>query len=137
MDPRQPAPRPGQPLWRPVLLVAGFLCLALGVIGALVPLLPTTPFLLLAAWCFARSSEKWSRWLLEHRTIGPILSHWSDHGAIRLRVKWIATVMLVILLGHQVAFAEHSFWVDVAVGLLGAGVILFLWSRPSGPAATE
>lgn len=126
-------PRPALIMLRPVLFAAGFLCLVLGVIGTLVPLLPTTPFLLLAAWCFARSSEKWSRWLLEHKTIGPVLSHWSERGAIRLRVKWIATVMLAVLLGHQLAFAEHSFWVDVAVGCTGAGVIPFLWTRPSGP----
>ena len=60
----------------------GFIALALGMAGAVLPLLPTTPFILLAAFCFARSSRRFHNWLLNHRTFGPMIENWRQEGAI-------------------------------------------------------
>ena len=76
-------------------LLAGALSLLLGVIGIVVPLLPTTPFVLLAAACFSRGSARWERWLLAHRQFGPIVRDWREHRAVPLRAKQFATVMMV------------------------------------------
>src|SRR5512134_2189700 len=78
---------------RPLLLLAGLACVALAAVGLFLPLLPTTPFLLLAGACFARSSRRLHGWLLAHGVFGPILADWEAHGAIRLRVKVAATVL--------------------------------------------
>ncbi len=81
---------------RGLWLLAGFAALAAGVIGIFVPLLPTTPFVLLAAFCFARGSERCEAWLLNHRTFGPMVRNWRERRAIPLRVKQLAWVMMTL-----------------------------------------
>ncbi|MBC8328658.1 MAG: YbaN family protein [Planctomycetes bacterium] len=120
---------------RPLLLVAGLLAVALGALGIFVPLLPTTPFLLLAVWCFARSSERLHRWLRGQKHLGPILTHWELHRAVRPRVKWVATAMILLLFSHQLAFGTFHPWIELAAGACLTGVLAFLWTRPSRPAA--
>ena len=77
-------------LLRAVFLALGFFFVALGFIGAFLPVLPTTPFLILAAACFARSSERFENWLLQHRRFGPILREWRARGAIPRKAKLAA-----------------------------------------------
>ena len=74
-------------LMKPFWFALGFLALGLGALGVVLPLLPTTPFVLLAAFAFARSSERWHAWLLNHRIFGPIITDWREHGAIRARTR--------------------------------------------------
>lgn len=112
---------------------AGWLSVTLGVIGAFVPLLPTTPFLLLAAACFARGSPRLHRWLLEHRRLGPPIRDWQEHGVIRLRAKVIALVLLWAVLAFPVASATLPTWGRAGMLAVGAGVTLFLVTRPSRP----
>ena len=85
--------------------VAGFMLVGLGVLGIFLPLLPTTPLLLLAAACFSRSSERWHRWLLNHRTFGPIIHNWHARRCIPLKAKALAIVMVVLFGGWTVGFA--------------------------------
>lgn len=79
---------------RPLWMAAGAMSLLLGFIGIFLPLLPTTPFVLLAAFCFARGSERCERWLLEHRRWGPMVRDWRENRAVPLRAKQVATGMM-------------------------------------------
>jgi len=87
--PDRPAP-PHTGALRLLWLVAGLVCVALGIIGALLPLMPTTIFLILAAGCFARSSPRLEAWLLDHPRFGPTLRAWRRDGAIGQRGKAMA-----------------------------------------------
>lgn len=80
---------------RALLLSFGWLCVALGILGIFLPLLPTTPFLLLASACFMRGSPRLSRWLHHHPHFGPILQNWHENGAISYTVKRRANITIV------------------------------------------
>lgn len=105
-----------------LLLSAGMLAVGLGVAGAFVPLLPTTPFLLLAAACFARSSDKHYEWLLNHRWMGPHVRNYREHRATTRRVKVVTMALLWGSIGYA-AVAVADGWVvrtlllSVAVGV--------------------
>jgi len=118
---------------RILFLVGGYLSLALGAVGLFLPLVPTTPFLLLAAACFARSSAKLHGWLYGNRLFGPILEDWERHGAIRLRVKVLASLMMVGLIAYPVFFRDLPLLLELLALATVAGVLAFLWSRPSRP----
>ncbi len=86
-----------RPLWQRVLwALAGVLALATGIVGIFVPLLPTTPFVLLAAFYFARGSRRAEAWLLGHPRFGPMVRDWRERRAIPLRAKQLAWAMMTI-----------------------------------------
>ncbi len=96
MDPTA-APRPLAPAWlRLTWLAAGALSLATGIVGIFLPLLPTTPFVLLAAFCFARGNPRWEAWLLAHVRFGPMVRNWRARHAIPLRAKQLAWTMMAV-----------------------------------------
>jgi uncharacterized membrane protein YbaN (DUF454 family) len=106
----------------------GLVSLALGVVGIVLPLLPTTPFLLLSAFCFARSSEWLHRWLLAHPIFGPIVENWRRHRAIARPAKIAATV------GCAAIFAISLILKVPEIGLLAQAFVLlcvltFIWTR--------
>lgn len=111
---------------------AGWGALGLGAVGVILPVIPTTPFVLVAAWCFARSSERLHRRLLEHRTFGPLDREWEDHGVIPLRAKILSTAMIVPVVGFALLSGNLSLGIQVATAGLAAAGFLFVWSRPSG-----
>ena len=82
-------------LARALWLGVGSLSLVAGVIGIVLPLLPTTPFLLLTAFCYARGSERLHRWLISHQRLGPPIEHWRRYGAISRRAKRISRGLLI------------------------------------------
>ncbi|ODA68616.1 Inner membrane protein YbaN [Methyloligella halotolerans] len=109
----------------------GLIFVGIGAIGIVLPVLPTTPFLILAAACFTRSSPRLERWLLDHAHFGPLLRDWRERGAIPRRAKMLA------VLGMSTGFAafyyfSHPGWAAMASVLLlmgiGAGYVL---TRPS------
>jgi uncharacterized membrane protein YbaN (DUF454 family) len=109
----------------------GFLFLGLAVLGIVLPILPATPFLLLAAWFFARSSEKWHQWLLANRTFGPLINNWEQHRCITSRTKLVAIASMLIAGGGSVFFALDNLWLRLATGVfmsLGAAVVLSIRS---------
>lgn len=117
---------------RALWLAAGFCALFLAALGVALPLLPTTPFVLLAAFAFARSSERWHTWLVHHRVFGPIITNWRQHGAIHPRAKFASVVSMVgiFLLSLALSLSPPVLAVQ-AVALAGAGA--FVLSRPSPP----
>ena len=97
----------------------GFLFLAMAIVGIFLPLLPTTPFVLLAAACFARSSEKWHRWMLANKTFGPMIRSWEENRCISCRVKLLAITSMVFVGGLSIIFAVES----TAARIFGAAFI--------------
>lgn len=79
-----------------LLIILGWLAVVLATLGVVLPLLPTTPFLLLAAWCFARSSPRFHHWLLYRSWFGSYLRHWQQHKALPPGAKWKAVVLIVL-----------------------------------------
>lgn len=103
-----PEPRRHHGLVRLVFLAGGFLFVGLGVVGAFLPVLPTTPFLLLALFCFARSSPRLQHWLLHSPFFGPYLQDWQRHRGVRRRVKVVAVLTVVTVVGLTLWLAELS-----------------------------
>lgn len=118
-------------MMRYVFLVLGIGFVALGFIGAFLPVLPTTPFLILAAACFARSSPRLENWLLQHPLFGPLLRGWRERGAIPVKAK------LMALGGMAIGFAGFWFgshpgpWLTAAVALIMLTGLTYVFTRPS------
>lgn len=127
---RYPGPpaRPGRRLPRPLLVVIGSLALVLGALGVILPLLPTTPFVLLAAACYARSSDRLHAWLLRSRLFGPTIHDWREHRSVPRRAKITAVVMIVVCFGLSIAFAVEGTIARIALGAFGVALVGFLLS---------
>ena len=122
-------------LLRLFLLGAGFLAVGLGTVGIFVPLLPTVPFLLLAAACFARSSERFHNWLLEHPHLGPILHGYLSGQGIPLKVKISTLALLWISIPISVFFFITILWVQILLIGIGLGVTIHVLRLPQIPSA--
>lgn len=120
-------------VWRPVFVCLGWLSLATGLVGIFLPLLPTTPFVLLAAYFFSRGSERSHQWLLKHRQFGPLIRDWEAHGVVRPRAKRMATALMVPLFAYTVVFVRVNWPIKLVVVAIGVSVLTFLWTRPSAP----
>ncbi len=110
------------------LIVAGVLSLTLGVIGIVVPLLPTTPLLLLAAACFVRSSDRLYRWLMNHRIFGPYIKNYREHRAVTFRTKAFTLILLWIAIGYSTVFVVTSLWLQVALVAIAIAVTIHVLS---------
>lgn len=117
---------------RLIWLVIGFISLGLGFAGILLPLLPTTPFVLLAAYAFARSSPSLHDWLLSHPRFGLLIFNWNRYGAIPRGAKYWATVVVAATWGLSFVFGVKSLILIIQSVILSA-VLIFLWTRPLPP----
>lgn len=108
----------------------GFAALGTGLLGIFVPLLPTVPLVLLAAFCFSRSSERMHLWLLRHPVFGPAIVDWRESGAISRRGKRLATVSILAVFAISVAL-QIAPMLLLAQAFVLSGVLVFIWSRPS------
>jgi len=108
----------------------GLICVGLGMLGVIVPLLPTVPFMLLAAFFFARSSERLHNWLLSHRYFGPAVVDWHERGAINPRTKRISSIAIVLVFALSLAMGVKPL-VLVIQALVLSCVLLFIWTRPN------
>ena len=113
-------------------LLIGLVALGLGAIGIALPLLPTTPFVLVAAFAFAQSSEKLHQWLLEHNVFGPLIDNWHRYGAISRRAKVVSVVSMIAVLVISLAMAAPAVVIWLQVLVLGAAA-LFILTRPLPP----
>jgi uncharacterized membrane protein YbaN (DUF454 family) len=120
-------------LKRSVYKPLGLVFLALGVIGIILPILPSTPFVLLAAWCFAQSSEKWHRKLLDSDLFGPMIRNWEANRCISLRTKIVGLTGMAVAGGASIAFAINDPILKIAAASLmgvGAATLLLLKTCP-------
>jgi uncharacterized membrane protein YbaN (DUF454 family) len=109
-----------------LLIVAGFLSLALGIVGFFLPLLPTTPFILLAAACFFRSSVRLHDWLLNQKFLGKRIRCYREYKAISLRSKRVSLALLWLTIGYAVLFVVKLLWLEIVLFLIAAGVSVHL-----------
>ena len=113
-------------LRRGLLVSVGIGAVGLGTVGVFVPLLPTTPFLLLAATCFIRSSDRMYAWLMHHRWFGGYLRNYREHRAISLRAKVLSLTLLWGAIGYSAVFAARAWWLRALLGVIAVGVTIHL-----------
>ena len=119
-----------RPFRRAALIVCGTLSLALGIVGIFVPLLPTTCFLLIAAWCYARSSSRLYDRLMRAKFIGPYLQRYRDERSIPAHVKVASLVMMWITIGYSI-YVFPNLLIRAALLLTASGVTWHLYRLPS------
>lgn len=127
-----PAKPPARKIVRVLLVVAGAISLALGIIGVVLPGLPTTPFILLTAFCWAKASPRLHRWLLNHPWSGPMLRDWEAHRSLTVRTKTIAVGSMLTMVSLSAwGFRERPLAVATLLGLaaIGAWVVLRIPTR--------
>ena len=113
-------------------MALGWASLGLGALGVLLPLLPTTPFLLLAAYAFSRGSERLHAWLLNHRVFGPPIENWRRHRAISTGARRTALAAMALILAISVV-ADVPAWALAVQAVILTGVAVFLLTRPLPP----
>lgn len=123
------APAAHSRLSRALLLTLAIVSLGLAGLGLILPGLPCTEFVLLAAWAAARSSPRFHAWLLRHRLFGPMLRNWRDGRRVSRRAKWSASAMMLICSALLIATVPHR-WAVAAAIVCMAAVQLWLWRRP-------
>ena len=121
--------RKGSIAVRPVFFLLGWLALGLGLLGIPLPGLPTTPFLLLAAFFFSRSSTRVHDWLTGHALFGPPIRDWAERGAISRRAKALALLAMGAVFALSLTLGLPG-WALAAQALSLAGVALFIMTRP-------
>lgn len=119
------------------LLGVGFLSVGLAAAGIVLPLLPTTPFLLLAAACFLRSSDRLHRWLIGHRWFGSYIRDYREYGGITRRAKTGTLVLLWLSLGYGIIRVAGSAWLRVLLLLIGTGVTVHVLRLRTVPGARQ
>ncbi|MEL6567224.1 MAG: YbaN family protein [Pseudomonadota bacterium] len=124
-------PRPSAPV-RWLWIAFGLTCVGAGLVGVALPLVPTTPFLLLAAFAFARSSPRLHAWLLGHKRFGPLIRNWNEHGAISRKTKWVSVSVMAAMPVLSVVLGAPLWAIGVQILVLSASAG-FILSRPSGP----
>jgi uncharacterized membrane protein YbaN (DUF454 family) len=122
-------------LKRIMLMLVGGVMLALGVLGAVLPLLPTTPFLLAALACFARSCPPLERWLINHKRLGPSLRDWRRYRAIPAKAKTIAVASMMLSYAIFLIASDSGPGLQLGLALILSCCSTFILSRPSRPRA--
>jgi uncharacterized protein len=114
------------PFQRGILISAGTISLMLGVLGIPLPLLPTTPFLLLSAWCYARSSRKFYFWLMNHKYLGEHLRLYRLNKGIRLKIKVTALILLWASIGFSCIAVLDNFWLRLLLLIIATAVTIHI-----------
>ena len=116
---------------KPILFILGWLSVLLGVIGVFLPVLPTTPFMILAAYLFNKSSPRVHSWLTSTPYFGDAIIDWESHRVIRPKAKKTATIMIIILIGSTIVLSHLHWGLKIMLGAIGVSVITFIQTRNS------
>jgi uncharacterized membrane protein YbaN (DUF454 family) len=111
-------------------LILGLISMSIGLIGAIVPLVPTVPLMLLAAFFFAKSSDRLHNWLITHPRFGTAIQDWQDHRAISKRAKIAASISISIAFAFSLAIGLPVKLLAIQAVTLIA-VSIFIWTRPN------
>ncbi len=114
-----------------LLIVLGWLSILVGLVGVIVPGLPTTVFLLIAAWAFSKSSDRFQSWLLDHPRLGPPVIAWRERGAIPLKAKVLAIVMMAASLSIIVFYVASDWVLPTVVGSIMIFAGAYVVTRPN------
>ena len=127
-----PAPRDRNPFVRTLYVIMGCVCVGLGIVGAFLPVLPTTPFMLLGAACFTRGSERAHGWLVANRVFGPSIRSWERHRTVPVRARRHAIAMMAAMIGLS-CWLVDSTPVRIVLVIIASSVSIFLWRLPPHP----
>jgi uncharacterized membrane protein YbaN (DUF454 family) len=116
---------------RSLYLALGWVSVGLGVLGIIMPLFPTTPFLLVALWAFSRSSPELAERLRNNPRVGPLIRNWQDAGVVPPKAKVLAIVMVAAMMSYVILRGGLSVWAVAAVGAVMAGIVAYIITRPS------
>lgn len=117
--------------FKPLYLILGWVFFGIGIVGAFLPVLPTTPFMILALWMFSKSSERFHQWLYHHRIFGPPLQQWDEHRVIPWPAKMTSVFMMSLSFTLMLIYSPMSWWHYGLVGLLMLYGAWFVLSKPS------
>lgn len=112
-----------------LLLGLGWICVVLGGIGVFLPVIPTTPFLLVSAWAFTKSSPRFRNWLENHRLLGPYIQDWHEYHAIPLKAKMLAVAMISVSMTWLLVWSNLPVGVVAVVALCLIGAAAFILTR--------
>ncbi len=129
--------RSAWPGTRPLLFALGWVCVVLGMIGVFIPGMPTTIFLIVALWAFARSSERFHRWLYEHPRFGPSLQAWSTHRIVPARAKMLAVSVMATSWVIFTIFVAEGWLSSTILGVILLAVAAYIVTRPTKAPATN
>lgn len=119
-------------LWvRLAFATLGTAFLLTGIVGVFLPLLPTTPFLLLAAACYARSSRRFYNWLMNHPAFGPLIVEWRTYRSIPWRTKLVAMATMLLTFGSSILFFVRDGWLQLALTCFALMMLIWLYRIPS------
>ena len=111
-------------------LVLAYLATAFGIAGVFLPLLPTTPFLLVAVWAASRGSPRVHDWIYSQPQFARLINNWHEQGAVPLGAKWLATAMMIVSWSFLL-WSEYHWGLLLGMSLFFLGIGIFLWTRPN------
>ncbi|MBD3169015.1 MAG: DUF454 family protein [candidate division Zixibacteria bacterium] len=114
-----------------LLVILGSVFVALGVLGIFIPLLPTTPFLLLAAACYAKSSDRFYNWLINNRWLGKYIKNYREGKGMTLRAKVTSLILLYVAIGYSGYYVAEALWIRLILAIIVIGVTLHLLTIPT------
>ncbi len=120
-----------RPYLRPLLIALGFTCVGLGAVGVVVPGMPTTVFLIMAAWAFARSSQRFHTWLYSRPRFGPLLINWEQHRVIPMRAKVIAVGCMTLSFVYVAGFVAQDWVLPATLLAVMVPAAIYILTRAS------
>lgn len=123
-------------------VLGGTICVGLGILGIFLPVLPTTPFLLLAAYCYTRGSDRFYRWLLNRSWFGSYIRNYREGRGIPLKQKLLAIALLWLTIGYAIGFVATTWWLEAILLVMAVGVTIHVskiktWRQESPGSADQ